>query len=71
MSVNKKRLELMEKYKPVLESMFEVSADDTSVLFDKLIYMAQNRGVEGADVYGGIPADFDYDAFLEDIKALG
>lgn len=71
MSIYDKRMELMEKYRDVLASMYEVSGDDMSVSFDKLIYMAQNRGVEGADVYGGIPADFDYDAFLEDIKALG
>lgn len=71
MSVNEKRLELMEKYKDVLNSIYEANGGDMSVCFDMLVYMAQNRGKEGADVYGGIPADFDYDAFLEDYKVLG
>ena len=32
--------------------------------------MAKNQGVEGADVYPGVPEDFDYAAFLADYETM-
>ena len=64
------RADMYEKYRAVLAHMFVESGDGTSVCFDKLVYMAKNQGVEGADVYPGVPEDFDYAAFLADYETM-
>lgn len=64
------REKMYEKYHDVLMAMYEKTGDDTSVCFDKLVYAYKNRGVEGADVYEGIPEDFDWDAFGEDYAVM-
>lgn len=48
---------------------------DMGVLFDKLIYTYQVKTgmipAEGADVYAGIPEDFNWEEFAEDYETLG
>lgn len=74
-NANEARKRLIEKYRPTLAAMAKVGEDgDMGVLFDKLMYMHRvKRGEippENADVYKGIPEDFDHDAFDEDLKTL-
>lgn len=65
------RKQLIEKYRDnAIMSMFNASGDDEGVCLDKLIYTAQNLGNPDADVYPGIPTDFDFDTFLVEIKDL-
>ena len=42
------REKMYNKYAATLAKMAEKEAGDTSVLFDKLVYMAKNGGKEGA-----------------------
>ena len=69
------RQDLYEKYQDAILGIYEAGGkvDDTSVCFDKLVYMyRKHAGIPVAedDVYEGIPEDFDYDAFGEDFGQL-
>jgi len=62
--------ELMNKYKDAIVSMFNASGDDSGVCLDKLIYTMKNLGNPEADVYAGIPEDFNFGEFAKDYKAM-
>lgn len=64
------RKEFIEKYHDVLAQMAELGeTGDLDVLFDKLIYAAQDKEGTQGDKYL-VPEDFDLVAFAEDIKRL-
>jgi len=64
------RLEMIEKYKDAITSMYEASGDDSGVCLDKLIYTMKYQGNPKADVYEGIPEGFDFVEFGKDYKEL-
>ena len=72
---NDVRKSLIEKHRPTLAAMAEAGEEgDLGVLFDKLLCTHRVRKgeipSEGADVYKGIPENFDWDGFDEDLKTL-
>lgn len=73
-TVNETRKNLIEKHRETLAAMAKAGEPgDMGTLFDKLKYTAEHRehlGEEGIDVYKGIPEDFDWTAFDEDLKTL-
>ena len=64
------RKDMYAKYSDTLMAMYKETGDDNSVCLDKLIYTYKNRGVDGADVYPGIPQDFDWGEFGKDYAEL-
>lgn len=65
------RKQLIEKYNDtVLMSMFKETGDDKDVCMAKLIYTAKNLGNPEADVYPGIPEDFDWETFQAEVAAM-
>lgn len=65
------RKQLIEKYNDtVLMSMFKESGDDSGVCLDKLVYMAKNLGNPEAEVYPGVPEDFDWETFQAEVAAM-
>ena len=74
-NANEVRKNLIEKHRPTLAAMAAAGEDgDMGVLFDKLMHMHRvKKGEippEDADVYKGVPEDFDWDSFDEDLKTL-
>lgn len=64
------RKQMQDKYADAIKAMWEKTGDDPDVCFDKLVYAMKNLGNPDADVYEGIPEEFDFAAFAEDYKEL-
>lgn len=64
------RKQMQEKYADAMMSMYKATGDDPDVCFDKLVYTMKNLGNPKADVYEGIPEEFDFAAFGKDYREL-